>query len=590
MGSHCPHRGSSPILLGMSRRFCVAIVCLAPLIALRVVAADPLVRAPADVAGRLVRCRNAAVVSVNRLASEIGLHILKRGGSAVDAAVASAFALAVTYPAAGNIGGGGYMLVVPSDQRAQTIVVDFRETAPASAARDMFVEKPARTPHRRVGIPGTVRGLALAHQRFGRLNWRELVTPAVELAREGFALDSAVATDLNKTLALCEKSQFSAFHRTYGRTDGQPWHAGDRLVLAELADVLARIADQGPDGFYTGTLAELIAAEMRRGDGLITTADLADYRPVVREPIRASYRHCEILAVGPSSSGGITLVEALNILETFDLRSRGRWSADTLHLMIESMKRSYRDRACYLGDPGTAVIPEKLLDKQYARQLAANINPRRAIPSEELAGEIPIARESEQTTHLSVVDREGNAVSLTYTLESAFGSRVVVAGGGFLLNDEMNDFNWLPGVTDRSGRVGTVPNQIAPGKRMLSSMCPIVVRRDGRLLLVTGSPGGRTIINTVLCMVVNVVDFDMDIRQAVDAPRLHHQWLPDRVRVEPALVEQHPLAIKALRELGHVFADRPLRQGDAHTIWMDSKSGEIVGAADDRVTGSAVGY
>jgi gamma-glutamyltranspeptidase/glutathione hydrolase len=254
------------------------------------------------------------------------------------------------------------------------------------------------------------------------------------------------------------------------------------------------------------------------------------------------------------------------------------------------MRRAFRDRAAYLGDPAVNQVPARLLDKDYARQLAAAIDPRRATPSVELAGEIAIAPESEQTTHLSIVDRERTAVSLTYTLESAYGSRVVVRGGGFLLNDEMNDFNWLPGVTDATGRIGTPPNDVAPGKRMLSSMCPIVVRRDGRLLLVTGSPGGRTIINTVLCNVINVVDFEMDVRAAVDAPRLHHQWFPDQVRAEPALFERHADACARLREMGHRFAAKPAIQGDAHTIWIDPASGELVGAADRRIMGSAAGY
>ncbi len=494
----------------------------------RPAAADPTDGAPARVADDLVRCRHGAVVSVSRHASQIGLQALKSGGSAVDGAVATAFALAVTYPAAGNIGGGGYMLVVP--QGAGSAVFDFRETAPAAATRDMFVDQGSRTPHRRVGVPGSVRGLAMAHQRFGRLTWSELVTPAVRLAREGFEIDAVLAADLNKLLARSDKTQFAALHGAFGRSDGQAWRGGDRLVQPELADVLARIAEHGPDGFYSGAVAELIAAEMGRGGGLVTAADLAAYRPIEREPIRGSYRGCEILANPPSASGGTTLVEALNILEGFNLRSEGRFSPRTLHLIVESTKRAYRDRACYLGDPAANTIPEKLLDKQYARELAAGIDLEKATPSESLAGEIVIAPESEQTTHVSVIDSQRTAVSLTTTLESSYGSRVVVSGGGFLLNDEMNDFNWLPGVTDRTGRIGTLPNQVAPGKRMLSSMCPTVVRRDGQPLLVTGSPGGRTIINTVLCMVVNVVDFEMDIRQAVDAPRMHHQWLPDRLR------------------------------------------------------------
>lgn len=539
-------------------------------------------------AADLVRCENGAVVSVSSHAAEVGVETLKRGGTAVDAAVATAFALAVTYPPAGNIGGGGYLLVVPRDGTG-SVVFDFREVAPKAATRDMFVDPDGRTPHRRVGVPGTVRGLALAHERFGKLPWRELVLPAVALARDGFELHAWLADDLNKLLARSDKSHFAALHRALGRADGRPWHAGDRLVQAELAGVLARIAEHGPDGFYTGPVADLIAEEMRTGGGLVTREDLAAYRPIVREPVRASYHGCEILAVPPSSSGGTTLAEALNMLETFDLKSQGRWSAETLHLMIECMRRAFRDRAAYLGDPATTEIPAKLLDKEYARRLAATINPKRATPSIELAGDIKITRESPQTTHLSIVDAQRTAVSMTYTLESAYGSRVVVSGGGFLLNDEMNDFNWLPGVTNTRGRIGTPPNDVAPRKRMLSSMCPVVVRRDGRTLLVTGSPGGRTIINTVLGMVINVVDFEMDVRQAVDAPRLHHGWFPDEVRIEPALVQDHPEAMARLREMGHHFA-APARQGDAQTIWIDPQGGEIVGAADRRIMGSAAGY
>ena len=353
--------------------------------------------------------------------------------------------------------------------------------------------------------------------------------------------------------------------------------------------MLERIANQGPDAFYLGHVAKLIADEMRRGGGLITPADLAAYRPIQREPVRGTYRGHEILAVPPSSSGGTTLVEALNMLETFDLRARGRWSAETLHLMIETMKRAYRDRAAYLGDPATTSIPAKLVEKPYAARLAGTIDPDRATPSLELAGGIRITVESEHTTHLSIVDRDRTAVSMTYTLESSYGSRVVVPGGGFLLNDEMNDFNWVPGLTNTAGRIGTPANDVAPGKRMLSSMCPTVVCRDGRPLLVTGSPGGRTIINTVLGMVINVVDYKMDVRQAVDAPRLHHQWLPDQVRVEPALATQHEGAIETLMGMGHRFS-QPRRQGDAHSIWIDPATGEIVAAADLRISGSAAGY
>ena len=540
----------APLLFADVRRFLATLFCATALLA-------STCRVAAD---ETVRCRTGAVVCVSDQAAQVGLQSLKRGGNAVDAAVATAFALAVTYPGAGNLGGGGFMLVSFAEKDAESLVFDFRERAPAAATRDMFVDKSSRTPHRRVGVPGTVRGLALAHARFGRRPWRELVLPAVKLARDGFALDAAVANQLNTVLAKSDKTEFAELHRVFGRADGRPWQHGDCLVQPELAESLSRIAEHGADGFYSGPTAELIAAEMRRGGGLITTADLADYQCVVRQPLRTTYRGCDILAVPPVSSGGTTLALMLNMLETFDLHSQPRWSSETLHRMIESARRAYRDRACYLGDPAVNEFPARLLDKEYARQLAATIDSAKATPSEELAGEIAIAPESEHTTHLSVIDGERTAVSLTYTLESEFGSRVVVPGGGFLLNDEMNDFNWLPGVTDRTGRIGTLPNQIAPGKRMLSSMCPIVVRREGRPLLVTGSPGGRTIINTVLDVVVNVVDYDMDVRQAVDAPRLHQGWLPDRVLLEPAMFEQHAPVVEQLRRMGHSVAEKKKRK------------------------------
>jgi gamma-glutamyltranspeptidase/glutathione hydrolase len=540
-------------------------------------------------AGATVRCRNGAVVSVSEEASKIGRQTLERGGNAVDAAVATAFALAVTYPAAGNIGGGGYLLVVPRED-AGSFVVDFRETAPAAATPEMFVDPAARTPHRRVGIPGTVHGLAAAHARYGRLPWRDLVAPAVALAGQGFAIDAAVAEDLNEVLAGSDPQKFAALHAAFEHPEKRPWRMGDRLIQPQLARTLALVAERGPGGFYAGPIADLIVEEMRRGGGLITHADLAAYQPLIREPLRSSYRDCEIVAVPPSSSGGTTLIEALHMLEAFDLKAHDRYSAETLHLLVESMRRAFRDRAAYLGDPERTVIPAFLLEPAYARQLAATINPARATPSIDLAGDIPVALESEQTTHLSIVDRDGTAASLTYTLEQWFGSRVVVPGGGFLLNDEMNDFNWVPGVTNTLGRIGTEPNLVAPGKRMLSSMCPAIVRRQNRTLLVTGSPGGRTIINTVLCLVVNVVDYEMDIRQAVDAPRLHHGWFPDRVRVEPSLLEQHPEAIEKLKAMGHTFADKAERQGDAHSIWIDLQTGEITAAADRRISGSAEGY
>jgi gamma-glutamyltranspeptidase / glutathione hydrolase len=477
------------------------------------------------------------------------------------------------------------LLVKPSD--GEPLVIDFREVAPAAATREMFVQPTDRTPHRRVGVPGTVRGLALAHSRLGKLPWRDLVQPAIELADRGFDLDAATAKSLNDVLATSDKTQFRELHRVYGRPDGEKWKAGDRLVQPDLARTLRRIAEHGADGFYLGDVADKLVAEMKRGGGLMTLDDLAGYRPVVREPVRGAYRGYEVLGVPPSSSGGTTLIEILNILECFE-PDTDRNSPQNVHRMVEAMKRAYRDRARYLGDPSATEIPAHLLDKQHARKLAATIGVQ-ATPSGEIAGDIPITTESENTTHFSIVDRDRMAVSLTYTLENSYGSRVVVEGAGFLLNDEMNDFNWLPGVTNTTGRIGTEANLVRPGKRMLSSMCPTIVLKDDRPIFVTGSPGGRTIINTVACIVTNIVDHEMDLREAVDAPRLHHAWFPDAIRLEPGWSEKSPDLVTRLKKMGHTFA-KPTRQGDAHSIWIDPATGELTGIADKRIAGKTSGY
>jgi gamma-glutamyltranspeptidase/glutathione hydrolase len=529
------------------------------------------------------------VVSVSAPASEVGVAVLQNGGTAVDAAVATAFALAVTWPEAGNIGGGGYLVFHPGGTGGEPVVFDFRETAPAAATRDMFVKREGRTAHRRVGVPGTVRGLALAHERFGKRPWKELVSPAVKLAHDGFALDGGAARSLNRVLRASRKEDYPELHRVYGKPGGGSWQAGDILVQPDLARTLQRIADEGADGFYTGTTAELLVAEMKRGGGLIREQDLAQYRARERTPVHGTYRGYDVFSVPPSSSGGTCLIEMLNILENYNLRKQGRWSPATLHVMIEAMRRAYRDRAAYLGDPDFVKIPPRLLDKAYAKELAKSIAPDKATPSADLAADIPLAPENDHTTHLSVVDKDRWAVSLTYTLEDSYGSKIVVRGGGFLLNDEMNDFNWQPGVTKRDGTIGTEPNQVAPGKRMLSSQTPTIVARDGKVVLVTGSPGGRTIINTVLCILVNVLDFNMDARAAVDAPRFHHQWFPDRVQGEPRLASQHAQAMDALKKMGHTIKIGG-RQGDAHTIVVDRKTGSLYGAADRRLSGAAAGY
>lgn len=528
--------------------------------------------------------RQGVVVAVSPDGADAGLEILKQGGNAVDAAVATAFAMAVTYPAAGNIGGGGFLLVHPAPGNGEPVVFEYRETAPATSTKTMFKTGDSKFGHRTVGVPGTVRGLFLAHHKLGKLHWKTLVIPAVRLAEEGFVIHQSLAKSLNEILV--KAAGFAELQRVFGKKDGSPWKAGDRLVQPDLGKTLRQIAEHGPDGLYRGPIAELLVAEMTAGGGLITKEDLASYRAVERKPIHTRYRGYDVYAPPPPSSGGICLVEMLNILENFELNTHPRWSPRTMHLMIEAMRRAYCDRARHLGDPAFTRIPEHLTSKDYARKLATGIDLSRATKSEQLSPDIPLAGESDSTTHFSIIDKDGMAVANTYTLEQSYGSRVVVKGAGFLLNNEMGDFNWRPGYTDRKGAIGTEPNQIAPGKRMLSSQTPTIVAKAGKAYLVTGSPGSRTIINTVLNIIVNVVDFDMDIEAAVKAPRLHHQWFPDVVRFEG--LSDHLETVKHLRTMGHTL--QSTRQGDAHSIWINPKTGGYVGAADRRIHGKAAGY
>lgn len=530
------------------------------------------------------RARHGMVVAVSPPGALVGRDILLKGGNAVDAAVATAFAMAVTYPAAGNIGGGGFMVIHPADGR-EPVVIDYRETAPAAASKTMFKKTDSIYSHKAVGVPGTVRGMALAHARFGKLPWKDLILPAVKLAEEGFVLDSTLAWSLNSAAGSAGK--FPEIAHVLGKNDGKDnWEAGDRLVQKDLGRTLRLIANDGPDAFYKGPIAELLVAEMKSGDGLITRADLANYTARERKPIHGTFRGHDVYGPPPPSSGGTCLVEMLNILENFDLKKKGRWSPETLHLIIETMKRVYCDRARHLGDQDFVKIPAELLSKEYAKKLAHSIDLNKATPSESLAPDIKIKEEGDSTTHFSVIDNDGMAVANTYTLERSYGSGIVVKGAGFLLNNEMMDFNWFPGVTARDGTIGTEANQIAPGKRMLSSQTPTIVAKNGKVVLVTGSPGSRTIINTSLQVVLNVIEFDMDIRSAVDAPRLHHQWLPDRVRFEGS--GTYPEAMARLRALGHTVVGT--RQGDAHSIWVNPKTGAYVGAEDRRIVGKVAGF
>jgi gamma-glutamyltranspeptidase/glutathione hydrolase len=550
----------------------LAVVCLVP-------------QPPAVAGDEPTTFASGVVVSVCPEASAAGLAVLKSGGNAVDAAVATAFALAVTYPAAGNIGGGGFMLVHPPGGQGVT-AFDYREMAPAAATADMYADGAERYSHKIVGVPGTVRGLELAHKRFGKLPWKDLLAPAIKLAADGFVLDPGLAGSLNSVVA--GSAQFPELRRVFGKRGGEEsWKPGERLVQTDLATTLRAIAEQGPDAFYTGPVADLIAAEMKAGGGMITKADLAAYKAKERQPIHGTYRGYDVYAPPPPSSGGVCLVEMLNMLEPFDLKAHRRDAPETLHLMTEAMRRAYCDRARHLGDPDFTSIPGHLTTKEYGKQLAATIDTKHATKSEALASDLKlVGTESDNTTHFSVIDKDGMGVANTYTLEHSYGSRVVVRGAGFLLNNEMMDFNHRPGVTNKRGSIGTPANQVAPGKRMLSSMTPTILAKDGKVRMVTGSPGSRTIINTVLCMVVNVVDYGMNARDAVDAPRLHHQWFPDEIRIEQ-LRGSSDVAEK-LRSMGHRVVGG--RQGDAHTILVDPKTGRYVGAEDRRIRGGVAGY
>jgi gamma-glutamyltranspeptidase/glutathione hydrolase len=561
----------SLLLLGIVLGLCWTATTLPP----------PKVHAAGD---KAAEARHGMVVAVSPPGADAGLAILKQGGNAVDAAVATALAMAVTYPAAGNLGGGGFMVVFPG-HGTEPVVIEYRETAPKAATKTMFARDDSWYGYKPIGVPGTVRGLALAHQRFGKLPWKDVIMPAVRLAEDGFVIDEALASSLNWVVG--SSGAFPELRRVLGKNQGAAdWRAGERLIQKDLGATLRLIAEKGPDAFYLGPVAAKIVAEMKAGGGLITKEDLAAYHANVRRPIHGTYRGYDVYSPPPPSSGGTCLVEMLNILENFDLRQQGRWSPETLHLMIESMRRAYCDRARYLGDPAFTTIPAHLTTKDYARKLAQGIDRKHATRSGDLARDIPLPREGDSTTHFSIIDKDGMAVANTYTLERSYGSRVVVRGAGFVLNDEMIDFNWQPGVTDRDGGIGTEPNQIAPGKRMLSSQTPTIVARNGKVVLITGSPGSRTIINTVLCIVVNVVDFDMDIRAAVDAPRLHHQWFPDAARFEGT--GAFPDAVEVLKKMGHAIGGT--RQGDAHSIWVDPKTGHYFGAEDRRIDGQAAGY
>jgi gamma-glutamyltranspeptidase/glutathione hydrolase len=539
-------------------------------------------RTPASpqLVSRTVRSAGGMVVSASGIASDVGAEVLRAGGNAVDAAIATGFALAVTYPAAGNIGGGGFMVIRFPDGR--TTAFDFREKAPLKAHPNMFLDSAGEyssrihhNSHIAVGVPGTVAGFAKAHATYGKSEWARLVEPAVRLARDGFAVPPGLARSLQSQL-----DNFQAYPASlaaYSR-NGEAYAEGETFRQPDLARTLERVMRQGHDGFYRGETARLLAEEMRRGGGLITEEDLALYEAKERAPVTGTYRGYDIISMPPPSSGGVALVEMLNILEGFDLRSMGHMSAAYVHHVTEAMRRAYRDRARFLADADFAEVPvDRLTSKSYAERLRETIDPNRATPS--TPADIAEPPESPETTHYSVVDASGMAVSVTYTLEAGYGSKIVVPGAGFLLNNEMGDFNAQPGLTTETGLIGTDPNLARPQQRMLSSMTPTILARDGSLVAVIGSPGGRTIINTVLETTLNIVDFGMDIGPAVSAPRFHHQWLPDRIGIEQDGVS--PETAQTLESMGHSVRVGG-RQGSVHGIMIDPRTGERVGAPDPR--------
>src|SRR5271166_6741348 len=577
---------------------------------LRLMAAVALFAVPAAIGStEPVHAAHGIVVSFHELASRAGVEIMQAGGNAIDAAVATGFALAVVHPAAGNLGGGGFMLIRMADGKVHFL--DYREKAPAAAKADMFldaqgnvIEGASEYGYKAIGVPGSVAGMVYAEQKYGKLTLKQVMAPAIRLARQGYALTWGEAHDFRDD----SLGKFAESRRIFQR-DGNYYRPGEIFRQPDLARTLERIAAK-PDDFYHGALARELAAAMQKGGGLITAEDLAHYEVKEREPVRGSYRGYEVISAPPPSSGGTVLIESLNILQGYDLAKMGDRSAQGIHYVVEAFRRAFFDRAEFLGDPDFGKIPvAQLIDTRYAAAWRDTIDPQRASASKELkrpsvfseleqyASTHPPAaapREPNHTTHYSIVDAEGNAVAVTTTINDWFGSRVTAAGLGFLMNDEMDDFSSKPGVPNSDGRIQGSANEIGPGKRPLSSMTPTIVVHEGKTVLVLGSPGSSKIITTVANVLMGVIDYGMNIQEAVDAPRFHNQWLPDVVNVEQWF---SPDTVQALQKMGydvqiglHEFGNIYPYWSDAECIAIDAKTGERLGASDYRTNGKAVGY
>lgn len=528
------------------------------------------------------------VVSAHPESSRIGIAILRRGGNAVDAAVATEFALAVCYPEAGNIGGGGFMLIRDADGR--TDMIDYREEAPLKASADMYldasgnvIEGMSTETHLASGVPGTVDGLLNIHSKYGLLSLKEIIQPAIDLAWKGFSVTKGQALDFNdnRERFTQRNSSLPAFVKDL------PWMEGDTLKQPDLARTLERIRDYGRDGFYSGITARLIIKEMHRGKGIISKKDLAGYSSQFRDPVSDDYRGYKIISASPPSGGGILLLQILGMIEPYNLRQMGFHTWQSVHLFAEAEKRAFADRSKYLGDPDYFDVPvSELLNSEYLHSRMMSFSMDSAIPSLQIFPWLPAVKESEETTHYSVVDSKGNAVAATTTLNNTFGSGIVVDSAGFLLNNQMDDFSVKQGVPNMYGLTGSRANSIVPGKRMLSSMTPVIVEKDGKLFLVAGSPGGSTIPTTVLQVITNVIDFDMNVRQAVDTGRFHHQWLPDYISYESNSLDSY--TVLKLRSMGHDLRQRTAI-GRVNAV-MVLPDGRLAGCGDRRGNNTSCGY